>query len=98
MVVKRLRSLAAEPRPLDARGRAHLAGAVERVLSVLPTDSPCLVNSCVLLALLERRGIASSLVIGVRAGTDFAAHAWIECEGEPQLPTGGGEYARLTEL
>ncbi len=68
------------------------------ILAVLPTDSPCLTQSLVLLALLERRGARTALVIGVAPGTEFAAHAWVECEGETLLPSGDGEFARLTEL
>ena len=86
----------AEPVPLTVR--FQLAGAVQRVLSVLPTDSRCLIRSLVLLALLERRGVASTLVIGVRAEPDFAAHAWVESEGRELLPSGDGEYRRLTEI
>jgi hypothetical protein len=45
-------------------------------------------RSLVLTALLSRRGIASTLVIGVRPGGEFGAHAWVEHEGAPLLPSG----------
>jgi hypothetical protein len=35
-------------------------------------------------------------VIGVRKGSEFQAHAWVEHDGEAILPR--GEYTRLTEL
>jgi hypothetical protein len=76
----------------------RLAGVTSRCLGALPTDSRCLIRSVVLMALLARRGIASSLVIGVRPGDEFEAHAWIERDGQPLLPTGGGAYPRLLEL
>src|SRR5262249_14484623 len=84
--------------PLSRTGRQHLAHAVERVLRPLPTDSRCLVRSLVLLALLARRGVSRTLVIGVAAEPEFAAHAWIECEGEALLPSGNGLYARMVEI
>lgn len=77
---------------------ARLGRVTSRCLQMLPTDSRCLVRSVVLMALLARRGIASSLVIGVKPGEDFEAHAWIEREGQPLLPAGGGAYSRLVEL
>jgi hypothetical protein len=98
-VVGRFRAIrAAGDPPLARRDRHRLAIAVGRVLEPLPTDSRCLVRSLVLLALLAKRGVHSTLVIGVAAEPQFAAHAWIECEGEPLLPTGGGEFARLTAI
>jgi Transglutaminase-like superfamily len=76
----------------------RLARSTCRCLAALPTDSRCLVRSLVLIALLARRGVASALVIGVRPGTDFAAHAWVERDDVPLLPTGDEAYARLVEL
>jgi Transglutaminase-like superfamily len=76
----------------------RLGSAVMRTLALLPTDSRCLVRSVVLTALLARRGIPSSLVIGVRSGPDFAAHAWVEHAGTPLLPDEETMYPRLVEL
>ncbi len=77
---------------------ARLARASGRCLAHLPTDARCLVQSLVLLALMARRGIAAALVIGVRPGGEFGAHAWIERDGLPLLPAGGEDYERLVEL
>lgn len=77
---------------------ARLARVTTRCLNSLPTDSRCLGQSLVLMALLARRGIASALVIGVRPGSDFGAHAWVEREGLPLLPSGGESYSRLLAL
>lgn len=74
----------------------RLSHAVTRILSALPTDAKCLVRSLVLTAVLARRGIESQLVIGVRSGDDFAAHAWVEAGGRAILPDEG--YARLHTL
>jgi hypothetical protein len=67
----------------------RLSHAVTRVLSALPTDAKCLVRSLVLTAVLARRGIASTVVIGVRPGDDFGAHAWVETGGRAILPHEG---------
>ena len=77
---------------------ARLARVTSRCLAPLPTDTRCLAKSLVLMALLARRGIASALVIGVRPGSDFGAHAWVEREGMPLLPSGGDTYSRLLAL
>lgn len=76
----------------------RLAWAVERVLGRLPADPRCLVRSVVLVGLLARRSLDASLVIGVRPGSDFLAHAWVEHDGEALLPSGGGRFERLAEL
>jgi hypothetical protein len=82
----------------DLRLGARLGRVTIRCLGLLPTDSRCLVRSVVLMALLSRRGISSSLVIGVRPGQEFEAHAWIERDGQPLLPAEQGVYSRLVEL
>jgi hypothetical protein len=97
-VVARLRAGRVEAEPFPLAEREQLAGAVMGVLSVLPADSRCLVRSLVYLTLLARRGVESSLVIGVCTEPEFKAHAWVECEGEPLLPSGDGEFATLTVI
>jgi hypothetical protein len=75
-----------------------LGDAVRRTLRLLPAESRCLMRSLVLTSLLARRGVASSLVIGVRGGDAFGAHAWVELGDRPLLPPGGETYERLVEL
>ena len=77
---------------------ARLARVTSRCLAPLPAESRCLAQSLVLMALMARRGVASALVIGVRPGSDFGAHAWVEREGMPLLPSGGDSYSRLLAL
>jgi Transglutaminase-like superfamily len=72
--------------------------AVVRVLRLLPTDSRCLMRSLVLTRMLARRGVYAKVVIGVRPGPSFAAHAWVEVDGQPVLATDESEYHRLVEL
>jgi hypothetical protein len=84
------------------RERAYPAGlrlgmAVTRVLGTLPQDPRCLTKSLVLSALLARRGIAATLVIGVRP-EPFAAHAWVEHDGRPLLPPATAAFERLLEV
>ena len=97
-IVAGIRAARVEPEPLSREDCLKLAAAMVRVFTVLPTDSRCLVRSLVLLTLLQRRGVATTLVIGVRSDPEFAAHAWVEHEGAPLLPVGEREYARLIEI
>ena len=76
----------------------RLGSATGRVLRLLPTDSRCLMQSLVLSRLLAARGISSVLVIGAHSHSDFTAHAWVEVDGLPVLPTRGFEEARLLEI
>ncbi len=75
----------------------RLARAMEKVLSRLPSDSRCLFSSLTLIGLLERRGIAQTLLIAVRP-QPFAAHAWVEVEGEAVLPDADPGYEKILEL
>jgi hypothetical protein len=79
------------------RTGVRLGRIVTRVLSPLPADSRCLVRSLVLLGVLERRGVQPALVIGVKPGPEFGAHAWLEQEGRPLLPTDRAVFRRLVE-
>lgn len=76
----------------------RLGKAVTRVLGPLPVDSGCLRLSLVLCAMLARRGVASSVVIGVRGGSSFGAHAWVELAGRAILPPSEGQFERLVAL
>jgi hypothetical protein len=84
----------AEPVPTGRR----LGRAVRRTLGVLPTDSRCLMQSLVLTKVLARRGIETRLVIAVRPGERFAAHAWVEHGDEPLLPAGAPAFEQLVTL
>ena len=76
----------------------RLAYIVQSVLRLLPTDSRCLMRSLVLTRVLARRGLSSSLHIGVATDPQFAAHAWVEYGGRPVLPNYAGAFSRLHEL
>ena len=93
------RPVEVETASLDDRLVAvRLGSAVRRTLSVLPTDSRCLVQSLVLSRLLSARAISSTLVIGVRPEPTFDAHAWVEHQGLPVLPPEGFDELRLVEM
>jgi hypothetical protein len=83
--------------PSTADGR-RLARAVVRTLTPLPADSRCLMRSLVLTRLMASRGIDTQLVIAVSPGEKFAAHSWIERDGEPLLPPSGPDFGRLVTL
>jgi hypothetical protein len=84
--------------PLSVVAARRLAGAVTKTLRVIPLDTRCLIQSLVLSAALARRSTPTRLVIAVRPGEEFVAHAWVELDGLPLLPTGEPEFQRLAEL
>ena len=101
MAVLRDRPLGrAQRRPGQAADMAtsRVAAAVVRTLQALPADSSCLVRSIVISNLLARRGIASTLHLGVRSRPDFGAHAWVELGEGPAGHEDGHPYRRLTQL
>ncbi len=79
---------------------ARLAWLVEVAGRYAPLCATCLQKALVLGWLLRRRGIATTLRIGVsRSHGRFEAHAWLEREGEaiPGLPGSDG-HAPLVSL
>lgn len=87
-----LAGAASAPQPPE-----RLARATRRTVPLVPGDSRCLVQALVLAGLLARRGTPSTVVIGVQPTADVLdAHAWVELEGRPLLPTGG--FAPLVEV
>jgi hypothetical protein len=84
-------------RPIP-RDPQRLATAAVRVLRTVPGDARCLTRSLVVVAMLARRGIDTTLVVAARPGDTFAAHAWVERGGRPLLPTEGFDDVRLAEL
>ena len=94
------RAVAAQATAIDdavASGR-RLGRVVASALRIVPADTRCLAQSLTLTRMLARRGIDSRLVIGVRPGERFAAHAWVEHDGRPLLPPGAGDYEELLTL
>jgi hypothetical protein len=87
-----------DPELLQQVRSMRLGNGVARTLRVLPTDGRCLMRSLVLLGLLAKRGIAATLVIGVRTEGGFLAHAWLELGGVALLESHGEAYSRLVEL
>ncbi len=103
-VVRALRAQVSDSRPgveLERENEVfvawRLARAMEKVLTRLPSDSRCLFSSLTLIGMLERRGIDQELLIAVRP-RPFAAHAWVEVEGEAVLPDADPGYERILEL
>jgi transglutaminase superfamily protein len=100
-IIRALRSVGPAARTPDADQLLvgiRLGRIVGKTLGVLPADSRCLVRSLVLTSLLARRGIQSSLIIGVSPEPSFEAHAWVECAGAPLLSPGDKPYGRIVEF
>ena len=71
--------------PIPTHDAALVRGTVERVAlaaAFFPGRAICLEQSLALYVLLRRRGVAAELRVGVHPAP-FAAHAWVEVEGEP---------------
>lgn len=74
--------------------RAYARFAAARIW--VPARYVCLFDSLSLMRFLLSEGIAAELVFGVR-GRPFAAHCWVECEGE-LLDDGGEACASFKEI
>jgi hypothetical protein len=74
----------------------RLGSIVGRVLRPLPFDSRCLMRALVLTALLARRGVFATVVVGVRTEPKFEAHAWVESDGRALLPH--RDFGRVVEV
>ena len=96
-----LRSYPADRRLEGEQARAvavRLAGASRRVMSLIPSDTRCLMRSLVMTRLLARRGVDTTLVLAVRTSDEFLAHAWVEVDGHPVLEPASKPFERLAEL
>lgn len=74
----------------------RVAWAVEAVRWATPWDSNCLARSLAGKRLLQRRGVDSTLYLGVRKKDprSLVAHAWLRC-GERYI-TGAPEHSNYT--
>jgi hypothetical protein len=95
--LERCRAAVPHP-PVPSRDEVvRISRAVRRTMGVLPGDSRGLVASLVLIAVLARRGVDASLVVG-RPRNGFGAHAWVEVRGLPALPAAKDKFAQLAAL
>ena len=85
-----------EADPAKQVAAQRLGDVVRRVLEPLPFDSRCLMRSLVLTAMLARRGIFASVVVGVKTEPAFEAHAWVESGGVALLPS--LDFGRVVEV
>lgn len=77
-------SRASAPITLTLAGIRELATAVNIAAAHGPFRGNCLARSATLLWLLHRYRVACVLRVGVRlADGNFAAHAWVESDGQP---------------
>lgn len=89
---------AAHPQREEALLGLRLGEVIQRVFRLLPGDTRCLTRSIVLMRMLARRHVQTTLIIGVRAAPSFGAHAWIEHRGTPLLEPIEAGGQRLVEL
>lgn len=80
------------PGRADGPSLARLAWAVGVAGRYTPVAPTCLKSALVLSWLLRRRGVATTLAIGVaRREGGLTAHAWLEREGQAVAGMSGGE-------
>ncbi len=85
--------------PSEAASVARARDAYARFAAAriwIPASYVCLFDSLCLMRVLLSEGICGDLVFGVRA-RPFAAHCWVECEGEI-LDDGGETCASFVEI
>lgn len=86
----------------DSTAAARAALAIGRAAENGVFRPKCLVRAVALNRLLEKRAIPGSRIrVGVRRGSGgFAAHAWVEYDGEvlDDLPEHIGSFTELTEI
>ncbi len=76
----------------------RLGQVIQKIFRLLPGDTRCLTRSVVLMRMLARRQVETTLIIGVRAAPSFGAHAWIEHAGRPLLEPIETDGQRMVEL
>jgi hypothetical protein len=92
----RVAPLRDNPWPQNAHARA-VRRSIEKVASLLPWRSSCLVRALAARALLRRRGIDCVIHFGVTTSDGkVTAHAW--CEGGGGVVCGGGEVEQFAHL
>ena len=72
----------------------RLLALVEATAAGLPCRSTCLARALVSKWMLERRGVAASLIIAVKTRDRFSAHAWVEVSDSPSTPVADREIWR----
>lgn len=97
-LVARLAGACSRERQPDPRSVERIAWAVATVSRALPFGTSCLTQALVSQVLLERRGQAACLRLGVARNEEgeFHAHAWIESEGK--IVVGGKGATAYTPL
>lgn len=99
----RLGTLDEETAPTDDPGSRQAAERVSWAVSAtsrwVPWRATCLMEAVAAKKLLERRGVSSTLYLGVASAdpeTAFEAHAWLRCG--TAIVTGDAERQRFTAV
>jgi len=71
--------------------------AIERANKIAIWSNVCLVKSFAARLMLQRRGIASSIYLGVtiKEGKELAAHAWLISDGVYVTPRGDSAFKEI---
>jgi hypothetical protein len=71
--------------PAQLREAQRVGHAASRAAHLLPWHPTCLRQAVAVKRMLERRGIASQLQLGVSKRTVGEAHAWVTVQGQPVI-------------
>ncbi len=74
----------------------QIAWAIAIASRFCPRGGNCLTQAIAAAALLRKSGLPAAIRLGVATGTEFAAHAWVESDG--QIVVGAGEAAKYCAL
>jgi len=71
--------------PPDRIWIRRIGEAMKNASAIVPWRSDCLVQAIAADHLLRRRGLQPDFFLGVQVGseTDFSAHCWLDCCGDP---------------
>lgn len=84
---------------LPFREAEQLTWRINCLAAVLPGHPRCLVRSLTIATILRRYGVPAVVQVGVRVDDGFAAHAWVEVNGQPtsSLEAGAARHVPLWE-
>jgi hypothetical protein len=86
----------ASTKSLHSNVGSRVGASVERVARFTWWRSMCLEKALAGKWMLRRRGIASTMYVGMaRKGSEFIAHAWLVAEGQTLTGAGSISYAPL---
>jgi hypothetical protein len=93
-----LRREKAEERDFERELANRIGWAINVAAKYVPWNANCLVKALAATALLRRYGFEPAIRIGVRReGAEFAAHAWVVCDGATIVGAHQGAFTPMRQ-